>query len=54
MKTYGSKGIATFRYQRFVKLYGEEHPATRAAYGRLLALQRAVPQQGLISIEAIA
>jgi hypothetical protein len=52
--TYGSRGIANFRYFSALKLFGEEHPATKAALGRLRARKNVVPQKGLLSIEAIA
>lgn len=52
--TFGSPGIAAYRYRRLAAQLGEDHPATRAARGRLLYYQGAVPQIGLRSVEAVA
>jgi hypothetical protein len=50
----GSLGTATAHYYRCRLRYGENHPATRAAWGRVLAHKGWVPQRGAVSPEVIA
>ncbi len=52
--TYGSRGIAAHRYRTAERELGADHPATRAALGRLNFYRGMVPQRGSTSIESIA
>ena len=52
--THGSRGIARYRLATAARELGPDHPATRAALGRLLFHQGAVPQYGSRTIESIA
>lgn len=42
---HGSKNLAKYIFFCRQKAFGDEHPATRAAVGRLLALRGEVPQR---------
>ena len=52
--TFKSRGLAAYRYHRLCFALGREHPATRAALGRLRYHRGDVPQRGDSSIEAVA
>lgn len=53
-RTFGSRGIASYRYHVLARELGAEHPAARAALGRLWFYNGRVPQSHLVTIEAIA
>ncbi len=50
----GTLGTASAHYHRCARRYGENHPATRAAWGRVLAHKGWVPQLGAVSPEIVA
>jgi hypothetical protein len=52
--THKSRGLAAYRWRHLVAKLGADHPAARAALGRLRFYQGYVPQLGDISPEAIA
>lgn len=52
--TYGSRGLANMRHMMLRRDLGDEHPAVRAALGRLLALSGMVPQRDSVTPEAVA
>ena len=52
--TFGSPGLAAYRHRRLLAELGPDHPATRAALGRLRYHRGDVPQRGASSVEAIA
>jgi hypothetical protein len=52
--TFGSRGIAAYRYHIAIEDFGADHPATRAALGRLLFYQQSIPQLDSVTPEAIA
>lgn len=45
--TFGSRGLARVLLEQRRRSHGDEHPATRAAAGRLMALRGEVPQREL-------
>jgi hypothetical protein len=53
-RTFPSKGLTTARYKILRERHGDDHPATRAAYGRFLFYLRHVPQVDSVTPEAIA
>jgi hypothetical protein len=53
-RTLGSRGLAMYRYKVLRAELGDDHPATRAAYGRLLFHRGCVPQRDALTPEAIA
>lgn len=53
-RTHGSKGLATMMWKLRRESLGDEHPATRGAFGRLQALRGNVPQQDSMTPEAVA
>lgn len=48
------RGLSTARYKALRDRHGDEHPATRAALGRLLFYLKHVPQRDSATPEAIA
>lgn len=52
--TFGSRGIAGYRHARLAQALGPDHPATRAAWGRLAYYLGHVPQRHLATPEAVA
>jgi hypothetical protein len=53
-RTFPSKGLACARYMALRDRHGDDHPATRAALGRLNYYLKMVPQQDSVTPEAIA
>ena len=52
--TFGSLGIAAYRWHKLRARHGDDHPATIAALGRLRYHRGDAPQHGSASVEAVA
>jgi hypothetical protein len=52
--TYGSRGLAAYRWRARAATLGLDHPATRAALGRLNYYRGMTPQKRAVEPEAIA
>lgn len=52
--TYRSRGIAAYRWRQLAIELGADHPAARAALGRLNYYRGMTPQKSAVSPEAVA